>query len=65
MEVKKQGSEIIRLGCAWRVFASLLTYFLSQAFIEFRVIDGRCGMTLLMAKTDGRHILLYNTEEID
>lgn len=52
---------MIRLMCPWRVFIFLPGYFLSQAFIEFRVMDGRGGPASLQAKIDGRLILLYNS----
>lgn len=58
--MKKPGNEMIRLMCLWRVFISLPGYFLSQAFIEFRIMDERGGPASLRAKIDGRLILLYN-----
>lgn len=52
---------MIRLMGPQRVFISLPGYFLSQTFIEFRVIDGRGGPASPRAKIDGRHIPLYNS----
>jgi hypothetical protein len=47
--------------CPPRVFISLPGDFLSQALIEFRVIDGRGGPASPQAKIDGRHIPLYKS----
>lgn len=62
LEVRRLENEMIRLMCPWRVFISLPGYFLSQTFIEFRVIDGRGGPPSPQAKINGRHIIpLYNS----
>lgn len=61
LEVRRLGNEMIRLMCPQRVFISLPGYFLSQALIEFSVIDGIGGPASLQAKIDGRHIPLYNS----
>lgn len=59
------GNELIRLVCAWRIFLSPPTDFLSQVLIEFRITDGRDSPASLQAKMDGRQILSYNsTKEI-
>lgn len=56
MEAKKEGNEMTRLMCAWRVFISLPTCFLSLTFIESRVMDGRSGPASLQAKIDRKQI---------